>query len=73
MKSPKSVVPVTRERVTPSLFGAPLSSLQQEIDRLFDNFWRGFGHWPSFKTGEPTTGRASMSVPPGATRLSPSR
>lgn len=51
MKS-KSVVPVSRERVVPSLFGAPLSSLQQEIDRLFDNFSRGFGALPAFKTGD---------------------
>ena len=50
----KSNVPVTRERsAAPSLFGAhPLTSLQREIDRLFEDFSGGFGRLGSFRSDE---------------------
>jgi HSP20 family protein len=49
----KSVVPVKRESRLPSLFESfPLFSLQREIDRLFDDFSRGFGRLPALKEGE---------------------
>lgn len=51
MKS-KSVVPVNRERSSLSPFGAPLSSLQREIDRLFEDFSRGFGTLSALKSGD---------------------
>jgi HSP20 family protein len=52
MKS-KSVVPVTQERdLAPRFEGFPLTSLQREIDRLFQDFSRGFGRFTGFKTGE---------------------
>ncbi len=49
----KSNVPVTREAGAPSLFGAhPLSLLQREIDRIFDDFSGGFGRLNSFRSQE---------------------
>lgn len=51
---PKSQVPVTREGGAPSRFGAfPLFSFHREIDRLFDDFFHGFG------------GARAMSAPGG--------
>jgi HSP20 family protein len=44
----KSIVPTLRERGSP----VPLGSLQREIDRLFDEFSRGFGHLTGFRSGE---------------------
>ena len=42
----KSIVPVTKERgVLPHLRGFPLTSLQREIDRLFEDFSHGFGRF----------------------------
>jgi len=49
----KSNVPVTREAGAPSLFGAhPLSLLQREIDRIFDDFSGGFGRLSSLRSDE---------------------
>jgi HSP20 family protein len=39
----KSVVPASRERPLASIWGEPFVSLQQEIDRLFDDFGMRFG------------------------------
>jgi HSP20 family protein len=48
----KSVVPVTKERsLFPRLEDFPLSSLQREVDRLFDDFSQGFGRFTGFKSG----------------------
>ncbi len=44
----KSLIPIGRERSnTPTSF-APFASLQQEIDRLFDDFGRNFPSLPHF-------------------------
>jgi HSP20 family protein len=49
----KKIVPVTRERgVFPSFGGFPLTSLQREIDRLFEDFSGGFGRLASFRSDE---------------------
>jgi HSP20 family protein len=48
----KTSVPVTRERGGLPSFGSfPLSSLQREIDRVFDDFAGGFGLLSGFKKG----------------------
>jgi HSP20 family protein len=49
----KSTVPVVKERgIFPSFDEFPLTSLQREIDRLFESFPRRSGAWPTFKAGE---------------------
>jgi HSP20 family protein len=49
----KSTVPVTKERgIFPRFEGFPLTSLHREIDRLFEDFSRGFGRFTGFKSGE---------------------
>jgi HSP20 family protein len=49
----KNIVPVTRERgVFPSFGGFPLTSLQREIDRLFEDFSGGVGRLASFRSDE---------------------
>jgi len=49
----KPNVPVTREADVPSRLGAhPLSLLQREIDRIFDDFSGGFGRLSSLRSEE---------------------
>jgi HSP20 family protein len=44
----RSLLPVSRERQGPARFaGEPFASLQREIDRLFEDFGRGFPSFPS--------------------------
>lgn len=43
----KSLIPVGRERAAAGASN-PLLSLQREVDRLFDNFTRGFPAMPAF-------------------------
>jgi HSP20 family protein len=50
--NPKSVVPVTRETGLSRAESYPWFSLQREIDRLFDDFSRGFGRVPAFRGSE---------------------
>jgi HSP20 family protein len=45
----KSVIPVSRERATEAFMPAPFTSLQREIERLFDDFGRSF---PSLSAGD---------------------
>ena len=47
----KSLIPVGRDRgvAAPT---SPFMSLQREIDRLFDDFARGFPTFPSFSNGQ---------------------
>jgi HSP20 family protein len=53
----RSLIPVGRERAV-ARFGEPFTILQREIDRLFDDFTRG---WPSM--GWPTAGRTAELIP----------
>ena len=43
----KSLIPIGSERGLTRSFSNPLSALQQEIDRLFDGFSRGFSGLPA--------------------------
>ncbi len=45
---PKSLIPISRERGL-SAGRNPFTSLQREIDRLFDDFTRGFPTFPSLQ------------------------
>ena len=56
MKMP-SLIPVGRER---SAFVQPFVSLQREIDRLFEDFTRGF---PSLAGGAGGKGGSNMLMP----------
>jgi HSP20 family protein len=44
----KSLIPVGSERGLGRSSSNPFTALQQEIDRLFDDFSRGFAGFPSF-------------------------
>ena len=46
----KSLIPVGSERGLTRSSSNPFTALQQEVDRLFDGFSRGFGGFPSFPT-----------------------
>ena len=46
----KSLIPVGSERGLPRSSSNPFATLQQEIDRLFDGFSRGFAGFPNFPT-----------------------
>jgi HSP20 family protein len=46
----KSLIPVGSERGLTRSSPNPFIALQQEVDRLFDGFSRGFGGFPSFPT-----------------------
>jgi HSP20 family protein len=46
----KSLIPVGSERGLTRAASNPLSALQQEIDRLFEGFSRGFAGFPTFPT-----------------------
>jgi len=46
----KSLIPVGSERGSTRLSSNPFTALQQEVDRLFDGFSRGFAGFPSFPT-----------------------
>ncbi|MGZ5872807.1 MAG: Hsp20/alpha crystallin family protein [Bradyrhizobium sp.] len=46
----KSLIPVGSERGLTRAASNPLSVLQQEIDRLFEGFSRGFAGFPTFPT-----------------------
>jgi HSP20 family protein len=46
----KSLIPVGGERGLTRSSANPFTALQQEVDRLFDGFSRGFGAFPSFPT-----------------------
>jgi HSP20 family protein len=48
--SSKSLIPVGSERGLTRAASNPLSVLQQEIDRLFEGFSRGFAGFPTFPT-----------------------
>jgi len=54
----KSLIPVGSERGLGRSSSNPFTALQQEIDRLFDGFSRGFAGFPSF----PMTLMPSMDV-----------
>ena len=55
----RSLIPVGRERGV-ARFGEPFTSLQREIDRLFDDFTRG---WPSITPGVPAMGKTPELIP----------
>jgi HSP20 family protein len=46
----KSLIPVGSERGLARSSSNPFTTLQQEIDRLFDGFSRGFAGFPNFPT-----------------------
>ena len=46
----KSLIPVASERGLARSSSNPFATLQQEIDRLFDGFSRGFAGFPNFPT-----------------------
>jgi HSP20 family protein len=46
----KSMIPVGSERGLSRSQSNPFTALQQEIDRLFDGFSRGFASFPNFPT-----------------------
>jgi HSP20 family protein len=56
---PKSLIPISRERGL-SAAGNPFMSLQREIERLFDDFARGF---PSIPTLQPFGGTSALVMP----------
>jgi len=51
----KSLVPVGRERVAPSAWTDPFTALQQEVERLFDDF--------GMRVGPSSNGRAGALTP----------
>jgi HSP20 family protein len=53
----RSLIPIGRERGV-ARFGEPFTTLQREIDRLFDDFTRG---WPT--AAWPTAGRTAELMP----------
>jgi len=53
----RSLIPIGRERGV-ARFAEPFTTLQREIDRLFDDFTRG---WPTM--GWPTAGRTAELMP----------
>ena len=53
----RSLIPIGRERGV-ARFAEPFTALQREIDRLFDDFTRG---WPTM--GWPTAGRTAELMP----------
>jgi HSP20 family protein len=55
----KSLIPVGRDR---SIAANPFMSLQREIDRLFDDFTRGFPTFPTIAGTGPTTLMPSVDV-----------
>jgi len=57
--SPKSLIPVGRERSVATRAAHPFTTLQQEIDRLFEDFSRGF---PAFSWSQPTNLMPNMDV-----------
>lgn len=60
--SPKSMIPVGRERRPASREVNPFVSLQREIDRLFDGFSRGFPGFGAAPSGEARGLTPSMDV-----------
>lgn len=54
----RSLIPVGRDRSVAN----PFTSLQREIDRLFDDFSRGFPSLPSFPAGGANLVMPSMDV-----------
>ncbi|HZP71711.1 MAG TPA: Hsp20/alpha crystallin family protein [Pseudolabrys sp.] len=54
----KSLIPVGRDRTVAN----PFTTLQREIDRLFDDFSRGFPSLPSFPAGGTNVLMPSMDV-----------
>lgn len=57
----KSLIPIGKDRTMTAREANPFTALQREIDRLFDDFARGFGAFPSWPTL--TTGRAADLMP----------
>ena len=55
----KSLIPVGRDR---SIAAGPFVSLQREIDRLFDDFTRGFPTFATLAGNGPTTLMPSVDV-----------
>jgi HSP20 family protein len=55
----KSLIPIGRDR---SIAANPFVSLQREIDRLFDDFTRGFPTFPTLAGNGPTTLMPSMDI-----------
>ena len=53
----RSLIPVGRNRELARRETSPFTSLQREIDRLFDDFTRGF---PDFSRGWPTAGSQDL-------------
>jgi HSP20 family protein len=57
----RSLIPIGRERgLARSGYTDPFTTLQREIDRLFDDFTRG---WPSITRGVPEIGRTPELIP----------
>lgn len=59
--SPKSLLPISHERGV-GRFGSPFVSLQREIDRLFEDFGRGFPSFPAMRGERGTALMPSMDV-----------
>ena len=56
----RSLIPIGRERGLARSGFDPFSTLQREIDRLFDDFTRG---WPTMTRDWPTMARTSELMP----------
>jgi HSP20 family protein len=57
----RSLIPVGRDRgIAGREFTHPFTALQSEIDRLFDDFTRG---WPAVTRGWPAIGRTPEMMP----------
>ena len=56
----KSLVPWNRSRTPTSV--APIFGLQDEINRMFDDMWRGFGPPSAGRSAAPTAFAASPAV-----------
>jgi HSP20 family protein len=61
---PRSMIPVGRDRTATDREANPFASLQRQIDRVFDDFSRGFAAWPTWPalTGDRTGLVPSMDV-----------
>jgi HSP20 family protein len=58
----RSLIPIGRDRTLAGRELYPFTSLQREVDRLFDDFTRGFGTWPTLAGGPTTDLMPSMDV-----------
>jgi HSP20 family protein len=60
----KSLIPIGRDRTVASRESNPFATLQREVDRLFDEFTRGFAapRWPTLPTWSAPDLMPSMDV-----------